>query len=282
MKRPYLVMMIPATLICSSLFRCSAFVVVPSRTLRTNVDSCRRMVTASSSSSSIEETIIENDDKNIDISFHHDDIMAAPPSPSTSFNPLGPPTLLASLKVGESFQIPSLLDTSLPSTTFMTIKRLSQSPDIFRIRNFTYKEQCQTLIQTAKSQGMKVAGTRNSHDNQIRKHSYLTWIEQTQDDGDDTAIQIAQTMGELAKLLFVHESISFQGDDQQYCMTEDLQVAKYDPQGSFDYHHDGYQRFVTVLTYLNGVGGTYFPLANSHHNDNDDDGYGYDFVYKFS
>jgi len=31
--------------------------------------------------------------------------------------------------------------------------------------------------------------------------------------------------------------------------------------GSFDYHHDGYSRYLSVLSYLNGVGGTYFPFG---------------------
>ena len=41
-----------------------------------------------------------------------------------------------------------------------------------------------------------------------------------------------------------------------------MQVAKYDKGGRFDYHHDGFSRYLTVLSYLNGVGGTYFPYGN--------------------
>jgi hypothetical protein len=44
---------------------------------------------------------------------------------------------------------------------------------------------------------------------------------------------------------------------------ERLQLVKYEPGGAFDLHHDGQNRFVTVLTYLNGVAGTWFPFAQS-------------------
>ena len=39
-------------------------------------------------------------------------------------------------------------------------------------------------------------------------------------------------------------------------------MARYDAGGNFDYHHDGYGRYLTVLYYLNGVGGTYFPFGD--------------------
>ena len=41
---------------------------------------------------------------------------------------------------------------------------------------------------------------------------------------------------------------------------EDLQVAKYDKDGHFDYHQDVYSRYLTVLTCLNGIVGTYFEM----------------------
>ncbi len=51
-------------------------------------------------------------------------------------------------------------------------------------------------------------------------------------------------------------------DDDDSSYAEDMQVAIYVAGGGYDYHHDGYGRYLTVLSYLNGVGGTYFPFGN--------------------
>jgi hypothetical protein len=45
---------------------------------------------------------------------------------------------------------------------------------------------------------------------------------------------------------------------------ENLQVLHYGPGGEFVPHHDGEARILTVLYYLNGVGGTWFPLARGY------------------
>lgn len=44
---------------------------------------------------------------------------------------------------------------------------------------------------------------------------------------------------------------------------EDLQVLRYGVGGEFVLHHDGDPRILTVVYYLNGVGGTWFPLART-------------------
>eukprot|EP00587_Corethron_hystrix_P000644 CAMPEP_0113297504 /NCGR_PEP_ID=MMETSP0010_2-20120614/335_1 /TAXON_ID=216773 ORGANISM="Corethron hystrix, Strain 308" /NCGR_SAMPLE_ID=MMETSP0010_2 /ASSEMBLY_ACC=CAM_ASM_000155 /LENGTH=239 /DNA_ID=CAMNT_0000150397 /DNA_START=444 /DNA_END=1163 /DNA_ORIENTATION=+ /assembly_acc=CAM_ASM_000155 len=54
---------------------------------------------------------------------------------------------------------------------------------------------------------------------------------------------------------------------------EELQVLRYDVGGQFIFHHDGPPRFLTVIYYLNGVGGTWFPLALTS-DDESDDSYG--------
>jgi hypothetical protein len=88
-------------------------------------------------------------------------------------------------------------------------------------------------------------------------------------------------MTDLAKTLFVHESLLQLGfsksptctsslSSSEYCTSEDLQIVRYDPGGSYDLHHDGYGRFLTVLTYLNGVGGTWFPLAQTSSDEEED------------
>ena len=59
------------------------------------------------------------------------------------------------------------------------------------------------------------------------------------------------------------------GDDD--ARAEDVQVARYEAGGGYDLHHDGYGRYLTVLSYLNGVGGTYFPFGGGD-DDEDEDG----------
>jgi hypothetical protein len=56
---------------------------------------------------------------------------------------------------------------------------------------------------------------------------------------------------------------------------EDLQVLDYAPGGEYVFHHDGAPRVLTILYYLNGIGETWFPLADDDgdddHDPNDDD-----------
>jgi hypothetical protein len=179
------------------------------------------------------------------------------PSPSLdSFNPIGPPSILSELLVGEAFSI-----------TDSTINRLSKSPDIFLIKAFLSQNDRDVLMQAASNQGLKMAGTRNSEINTIRKNSYLTWIDPHNISGehDAEALKIAKEMVFKSGAYCVHEALHkviAEGGKVDYFFAEDVQVAKYDADGRFGYHHDGYSRYLTVLVYLNGIGGTYFPFAN--------------------
>lgn len=181
------------------------------------------------------------------------------------FNPLGPPLCIASLAVGEVHSIPLLLP-EWPEQQPLRVIRLSRNPDIFLLQNLLASdEQRMSLIQTAKAKGLKAAGTRKSEDNSVRKDSYLAWInpnENILDEVTQSAGDTAQDMMDVAKTLFVHESL-LTVDEPGYFSPEEVQVAMYDEGGCFDLHHDGSNRFLTVITYLNGVGGTYFPFAQT-------------------
>lgn len=199
-------------------------------------------------------------------------------------DPFGPPSVLASLKLQESYTPGYLMSDKADTTATspLCITRLSSDPDIFLARNFVPTQQERdALIATAQQQGLKTAGTRQSEAQTVRKSSYLTWIDPydlaitTNSDSDNeesstTATKTARVMAELSQALFINEAVR---SPLGLVTCEDLQVAKYDPTGCFDFHHDGLNRFVSVLTYLNGVGGTYFPLAqtNTQNNNNPDD-----------
>ena len=173
---------------------------------------------------------------------------------ASSFNPIGPPDFLSNLSVGQSI-----------CSHRKNITRLSSSPDIYLVKDLIPAEDRQALMQAAQSQGMKIAGTRSSHENTIRKNSYLTWFDPysiiTTDD-DDWRGAAGDTIFK-SRSCFAHAVMNdrMNNADMGVCFAEDLQVAKYDKDGRFDYHHDGYSRYLTVLSYLNGVGGTYFPFG---------------------
>ena len=177
----------------------------------------------------------------------------------STVNFLGPPHALASLSVG---------DTTIDGQ----ITRLSSSPDLFLIRNHISSQMDRDSIKTgAIDNGMKLAGTTKSDENTVRKNSYLTWMnpyelllsEECNQKKGVTPILLALLRS--ARSTFVHSTMNdlFDRGEYNYCMAEDVQVAKYDIGGMYNTHHDGYGRFLTVLTYLNGVGGTYFPFANN-------------------
>lgn len=176
---------------------------------------------------------------------------------ASSFNPIGPPDFLSNLSVGESIL-----------SHGKNITRLSSSPDIYLVKQFIPAEDRQTLMQAAQTQGMKVAGTRHSGENTVRKNSYLTWIDpfsiSPTDEGHwRDAPSVARDTIFKSRSCFAHAVMNdcINNADLGICSPEDLQVAKYDKGGRFDYHHDGYSRYLTVLSYLNGVGGTFFPFA---------------------
>jgi hypothetical protein len=87
----------------------------------------------------------------------------------------------------------------------------------------------------------------------------------------DPLVSVARDAMSTSRLRFSHDVMNEAMNDRRdmIARAEDVQVARYDPGGGYDYHHDGYGRYLTVLSYLNGVGGTYFPYGDG---DDDDDG----------
>jgi hypothetical protein len=97
-----------------------------------------------------------------------------------------------------------------------------------------------------------------------RFNSTVAWIDnQIMDENDDDnkpelmANHIATFMTQLTTSLFVPPALL----DDSLVYPEQLQIVKYTEGGKFDLHHDGFDRVVTVLTYLNGVAGTWFPFV---------------------
>ena len=167
-------------------------------------------------------------------------------------NLLGPPKSLESLKSNESIIARNSFSGNI------TIQRLSRDPDIFLLKSVLSPDVTSSINFFAQEQGLQIAGTRKSDENSNRKNSHLTWLDKI-DATSDQYFEIVQSMEDFAET-FVHEALRSQSDLYDL---ESLQVAKYDQEGKFDIHHDDYGRFATVLYYLNGVGGTYFPYAQT-------------------
>lgn len=185
---------------------------------------------------------------------------------------LGPPTTLASLKIGESLEIVLDYNSSLKKTEKrITIERLSHEPgpDIFLIKNTLSQDVRSSIKRFAAKKGMKVAGTKKSAQNSIRTNSRIAWLDKNVEEEEEKGlVNILISMENFVADNFIHETLlksqkdEVDEEERYYCF-ESLQVAKYDQGGKFDLHHDDYGRFVTVLYYLNGVGGTYFPYAHT-------------------
>ncbi len=216
----------------------------------------------------------------------------------TFINPLGPPNSLHKLHIHDEYTIHNHPFFSNDKdkdkdNNKIIIRRLSKEPDIFLLENFLHSDTIRSiLIQGALEKGLKIAGTKNSNDGSIRKNSYLTWIEKVDsksysddnyDDNHDEVGYIANCMTQFVAETFIHETLlnqrhpnsnisSSASIHNDYITLEDLQIAKYDKGGCFHEHHDGFGRFLTVLTYLNGVGGTFFPYAKTTDDDDDDIG----------
>ena len=182
------------------------------------------------------------------------------PGEKSLFNPLGPPEALASLKIGSTLSLPRFPFDSTIDKGAVTVQRLSRDPDIFQAKNVLSQELISSLKFSAEEQGLKIAGTKNSSKNSVRKNSYLTWLDQDDYYISGDTKNLLEKLQVFAGTSFMHESLLPRSDYFHY---ESLQVAKYDTGGKFDLHHDDFSRFLTVLYYLNGVGGTYFPYAQT-------------------
>lgn len=170
-----------------------------------------------------------------------------------------PPTYLQEL---------SLHETSFVPDTPIEITRVALHPDIFVARNVLASKDCQELIDYVGSSckspwcRMQTAETKTgitSH----RTNSSVAWISSFEN------LEIADVMTSLACQLFLNEALLLECQKSQDSTTitgaivepENVQVAHYHPTGRFDLHHDGMNRIVTVLTYLNGIAGAWFPFA---------------------
>lgn len=172
-------------------------------------------------------------------------------------NILGPPELLRSLKIGEHLNAfrRGRDDTNMD----FKIERVAYGPDVFVLRNFLTESECSEIQSIAKRSNMGEAETVTQDDFSSRKNCNVAWINST-----ETSL-VNNLVSATANLLLSKEVLSHPSAG-----VEDLQVLEYKTGGEYVLHHDGEPRVLTVIYYINGVGGTWFPLARTSNNENND------------
>jgi len=207
-------------------------------------------------------------------------------------NILGPPEPLRSLKIGQcldAFRVlpPSsiLLDDVGERVTRtedgdddklnncvdrlkFTMERASETPDIFLLRNFLTSLECQRIQSMARHNNntqRSPAGTiSRERDERARKNCLVAWLPSLPSAAAKFDDEMARYNDVIPNLVASASNILLTPSILSHptAGVEDLQVLEYGPGGEFVLHHDGESRILTVLYYLNGVGGTWFPLAD--------------------
>jgi hypothetical protein len=195
-------------------------------------------------------------------------VMPRPPQPQHS-DRVRPPPYLNDLAVGECVHLGDNI----------RIVKVSHDPPIFYLPQFLDETDCRTIMD-AVADNMSSSETKQGVV-EHRTGSTVAWLGDQDDDdhgdgahhgGDDDDdptrhfTMLAGYLQHLTAHLFLPHALTYSSSVD----AERLQVVRYDMQGRYDLHHDGYDRTVTVLTYLNGVAGTWFPFVKVNDDENDD------------
>jgi hypothetical protein len=198
-----------------------------------------------------------------------------------------PPPYLNDLAVGECVH---MIDDDI------RIVKVSHDPPIFYLPGFLHETDCRTIMDAVDTNILVSSSVAETKQGVVehRTGSTVAWLgdhdddettikreEEDDDDDDDPTRHATMLAGYLqhltAHLFLPHALLSPTCSAASSVDAERLQVVRYDAQGKYDLHHDGYNRTVTVLTYLNGVAGTWFPFVeeevnkDDENNNNDDD-----------
>lgn len=188
--------------------------------------------------------------------------IAPPQEQQQVHDPFGPPPLVSHLQVGgnplstqQSISDSSAQKYISDSTTQQSIShprihRLSHSPHIFLLKSAVPTEHCAPIIDQAVN-NMKPAETTEGDGKVLRRNCRVAWL------GNDQPM--IKTLGQTTGNLLLSDQVKMSPGSG----CEELQVLNYfEEGGEFVLHHDGMGRVITVIYYLNGVAGTWFPLAD--------------------
>lgn len=172
---------------------------------------------------------------------------------------LGPPEPLKSLGIGQhvnAFRTLQNDDDDEPDKVQFTIERVSRNPEVFRLRNFVTQSECAQIQSSAEESSMDQAETVTAGDKGSRKNCSVAWLSSS---GKYGSSGISSLVSSTANIFISQDVLSHPSAG-----VEDLQVLRYGTGGEFVHHHDGEPRVLTVIYYINGVGGTWFPLARTN------------------
>ena len=173
------------------------------------------------------------------------------------------PSYLDELSVGDE-PIYRLRESISPDGTVeqqpYAIERVSQAPPMYVLRNFVSEEDSQIIAQSAYLSGqMGQAETYADNGEQARPNSTTAFLSHDASDNPTPSAPIVDALSDELGCWLVDA-------EGRNCWAEPMQVVRYTESGRFVLHHDSCNRVITALYFLNGVGGTWFPLA-------DDDGH---------
>jgi hypothetical protein len=155
----------------------------------------------------------------------------------------GIPAILSQLPCGDS-----ILGFRNHGQHNVTVERVAVSPPIFILRNFISALECDAILQSISTCTEAPAQTAlGLRDEITRKKSFVSWL------GMDAANGTVRELAKAGRQLMLIPARSLG--------VEDLQVVRYESSGEYTLHHDGHDRVLTLLYYLNGEGETWFPLA---------------------
>lgn len=162
---------------------------------------------------------------------------------------LRPPEPIHSLKVGD--KICAFRRKVGGEHHDFTLTRIAQDPHIFFLENFLSEEECNMIQNHVNRVTMGVAQTVTQGDKESRKNCKVAWIKEVSD------APLVKAITQSVASMFLSPIILKDSKSG----VEDMQVLEYQTGGEFILHHDGHPRVLTVIYYLNGTGGTWFPLA---------------------
>jgi hypothetical protein len=170
-------------------------------------------------------------------------------------HPLGPPEPLKSMPMDSSLPpYESFRYDAFGNVQNFEVRRVSNIPDIFHIRGFVSTMERHTLLWTDRNSPQD-ANVFDSNEAKNRTNCCVSWM--FPDEASGTPGKLARS---APQLLFSSDMKEGKGGSGLY---EQLQFVRYNEEGEFLLHHDEHDRVLTVIYYLNGVAGTWFPLAGN-------------------
>ena len=165
---------------------------------------------------------------------------------ANEYVPAGAPSRLAAMAVNEE------LTAQRSDGREYVVKRLAGRPAAFLMQGYLSAAECSQLISGALSSGMVAAETTGNTD--ARRRCDLALLSPSQ----HQALRGVQS--DAARLLLSEQAMADPGGG-----CEPLHVLRYRENGEYLAHYDAmnHPRLITCLFYLNGVGATWFPIADS-------------------